>query len=328
MMEAPFVFAGKDSMRRSFVRTLACIVPALALSLPASAQLFRAYVASYGKDENPCTVGEPCRLLPAAIAAIQDGGEIWMLDSANYNQGTVHITKSVSILAIPGQVGSIVPVNNAPAIIVDPGMSVTLRNVSIATNAGNPGTDGIDVTTGALTVIDSFFHVKTAAQANWAINVHGNATVSVRNSRFVDSDNGVLVEGGANADVSGSTFDGIAGTGVASVSNVAGTTTSVNVDGCAFFHATTGALADGTVPNKLYLHISRSTFRMNGVGISSDAHTLNLETVVSVSNSEVVGSSSYGFYHAGFSSFYTYGNNVVRDNGTDTSGTITTISTT
>ena len=61
----------------------------------AQAQLFRAYLAADGLDSNPCTLPAPCRLLPAALAAVADGGEIWLLDSANYNTGTVSIAKSV-----------------------------------------------------------------------------------------------------------------------------------------------------------------------------------------------------------------------------------------
>jgi hypothetical protein len=46
--------------------------------------------------------------MPAALAAVADGGQIWMLDSANYNTSPVVIAKSVSILAVPGAVGSLV----------------------------------------------------------------------------------------------------------------------------------------------------------------------------------------------------------------------------
>ena len=49
----------------------------------AHAQSFRTYLASYGSDTNPCSVTAPCRLLPAALNAVADGGDIWMLDSAN-----------------------------------------------------------------------------------------------------------------------------------------------------------------------------------------------------------------------------------------------------
>ena len=77
------------------------------ISASAEAQLFRAYLASDGNDTNPCTLPQPCRL-PAALAAVENGGEIWMLDSANYNTGPVNVAKSVTILAIPGAVGSVV----------------------------------------------------------------------------------------------------------------------------------------------------------------------------------------------------------------------------
>ncbi len=74
--------------------------------------LFRAYLSQNGSDTNPCTLPAPCRLLPAALAAVKDGGEIWMLDSANFNVGVVDIAKSVTILAVPGALGSVVA-NNA-----------------------------------------------------------------------------------------------------------------------------------------------------------------------------------------------------------------------
>src|SRR4051794_14557867 len=70
--------------------------------------IFRAYLSVNGNDMNACTLPAPCRLLPAALAAVDAGGEIWMLDSANFNTSLVSVTKSVTILAIPGQLGSLV----------------------------------------------------------------------------------------------------------------------------------------------------------------------------------------------------------------------------
>src|SRR5258706_8578213 len=97
-----------------------------------SAGLFRAYLASSGSDANPCTLPQPCRLLPAALAAVADGGEIWMLDSANFNTGVVNIAKSVTILAIPGALGSVVSTDAHHAIYIDAANAkVTLRNLLI-----------------------------------------------------------------------------------------------------------------------------------------------------------------------------------------------------
>jgi hypothetical protein len=94
-----------------------------------------------GSDANPCTVQAPGRLLPAALAAIKDGGETWMLDSANFNTGPVNITKSVSILAIPGAVGSMVGSGGDAIVIESAGVKVSLRNLkSLNFSAGQFGT--------------------------------------------------------------------------------------------------------------------------------------------------------------------------------------------
>jgi hypothetical protein len=121
----------------------------LFLASAAHAQLFRTYLASDGNDANPCTLAQPCRLLPAALAALASGGEIWMLDSANYNTTTVDVTKSVTILAVPGALGSVVT-NNATAISISTaGVRVALRNLVFARVAGTSGADGLNVGSGA-----------------------------------------------------------------------------------------------------------------------------------------------------------------------------------
>ena len=100
----------------TLLRATFALAVSLLLSTTANAQIFRAYVASTGNDANPCTLPSPCRLLPAALAASADGGEIWMLDSANYNTTTVTIGKSVSILAVPGAVGSVLAIGGPPSV--------------------------------------------------------------------------------------------------------------------------------------------------------------------------------------------------------------------
>jgi hypothetical protein len=102
------------------------------LYAPAQAQLFRAYLSSTGNDANPCNLPQPCRLLPAALTAVASGGEIWMLDSANYNGAQVEVTKTVTILAIPGALGSVVATGGGNGLNINtPGVKVTLRNLVI-----------------------------------------------------------------------------------------------------------------------------------------------------------------------------------------------------
>ena len=90
---------------RSLLRALGFAAALLAAGA-AHAPLFRSYLAAGGHDANPCTLPQPCRLLPAGLNAVADGGEIWMLDSANYNTVTGSVAKSVTILAVPGAVGT------------------------------------------------------------------------------------------------------------------------------------------------------------------------------------------------------------------------------
>src|SRR4051812_43278132 len=61
----------------------------------AAQPLIRTYVSGAGKDSNPCTPSSPCQTLQAALTLTLAGGEIFVLDSANY--GAVTINKAVSI---------------------------------------------------------------------------------------------------------------------------------------------------------------------------------------------------------------------------------------
>jgi hypothetical protein len=135
---------------------------------PTTRELFRTYVASDGNDANNCSLPTPCRLLPAALAAVLPGGEIWMLDSANFNSGNVLINKTVSILAIPGQIGSVVA-NNADAITVSgAGIKVVLRHLRVVNLAG-ASNNGVTFSAGSqLTIQDTEFLAIPQAAVNIA----------------------------------------------------------------------------------------------------------------------------------------------------------------
>jgi len=55
----------------------------------------RTYVSGTGNDSYPCLASWPCQTFQAALALTVAGGEIYVLDSANY--GAVTINKAVSI---------------------------------------------------------------------------------------------------------------------------------------------------------------------------------------------------------------------------------------
>jgi hypothetical protein len=73
------------------------------LSATAHAQLFRAYLAPSGVDSNPCTLAAPCRLLPAALAAVAAEARSGCSTRPTTNTAPVAIAKSVTILAVPAR---------------------------------------------------------------------------------------------------------------------------------------------------------------------------------------------------------------------------------
>jgi hypothetical protein len=176
---------------RTAAHSCALLAAALLTSLAAHGQLFRAYVSSAGNDANTCSLPAPCRLLPAALAAVGDGGEIWMLDSANYNTSTVTVTKSVSILAVPGVVGSVVATGGGSAISVNaPGKTVSLRNLVVV--ALGAGTVGVDFAAGTmLNVNDCQISGMSAAGIN--ANASNSSALNVRDTIVRDSTNNINI---------------------------------------------------------------------------------------------------------------------------------------
>jgi hypothetical protein len=107
----------------------------------------RHFVSTYGNDGANCTLAQPCRSFSAAIAVVDAGGEVIVLDSGGY--GPVTIDKIVSISAPPGVYAGISVLASTPAItgiVVNPGGpgAVTLRGLSLV-NLSGEGAVGIDV---------------------------------------------------------------------------------------------------------------------------------------------------------------------------------------
>jgi len=299
----------------------------LALAQPAAAQSFRTYLASYGNDANAgCTLQSPCRLLPAAIQAVATGGEIWILDSANFNQGTVTIAKPVSILVVPGKIGSIVAVAGQPAISITSNVTVGLRNVVIAGNASNPGTHGIVVSSGAaanlLSVEDSLF----VNLQGHAIYVHDTASrVSVKNSVFRNNTGyGVLATNGPTVEVTDCRLFGNQTGGVAATSSNVATPSVVNLTDSTVANggsspAVTASVTSGGIAKAM---VVRTTINDTGSALVATG-TGALVAVVdsSVSNNDK------GFNVSSGGVVKSLGNNYIGDNRTADVGALVTTAT-
>jgi hypothetical protein len=293
---------------------------ALFAALLASTQLqaqglFRAYLASSGNDANPCSVAAPCRLLPRALTVVADGGEIWMLDSANYNTATVLVAKSVTILAVPGAVGSVVA-NGGDAILIDgAGAQVTLRNLVLRALAG--GNSGVVLATGDRVTVDGC--LISGLASGTGISVTNNARLRVIDSVVRDNAIGISIDGGATADVTGTKIAGNSGYGL--YVNALGGTTQAMVSDSVLAQNLHGAYATSNGGNAR-LHLTRVTSSKNTAnGVYSES--LSGTTVVSVGGSKVTGNAS-GLVQSGAGAILrTLGDNHVADNSVDVAGTLT-----
>ena len=129
------------------IKTLTCAVFILALSSLAQAQATRTWVSGVGADDNPCSRTAPCKTFAGAISKTADGGEIDALDSGGF--GAVTITKSLTIDGT-GTIASIlnagtngVNVNDVLAASGPGTKVVVLRNITI--QGAGTGIVGINI---------------------------------------------------------------------------------------------------------------------------------------------------------------------------------------
>jgi hypothetical protein len=310
---------------RSALRCTLAFFAALLLSVSANAQLFRAYLAPTGLDTNPCTLPAPCRLLPAALAAVADGGEIWVLDSANYNTAPVTIGKSVSILAVPGAVASVLSIGGPAINITAAGLKVALRNLVIVALAGGGGSHGVAMTgASSLTIEDSLL----ANLPSNGVYVIGTGTLKITNTTLRNNGSyAVWAVNGANVSVSGTKMLGNTNGGVLAQSTTATTTTAVvsdsiisgGIDGVFAYTSIPGAIAQ--------VLVTRCTIESVTFGLDSSTSFAGFgSALVAVSNSMIT-KNSYGWAQTNAGSVIkSLGNNHIQDNTNAPLGVLTPVS--
>ena len=300
----------------------------LALASTANAELFRAYLASDGNDANPCTLPQPCRLLPAALAAIQNDGEVWLLDSANYSSGPVTIGKAATILAVAGASASF-----KDGLEISTDEVVTLRNLTFGS-----GSTAIMVTRATQVNVDDCrfwyrLHGITVAP--------GNTYVRVTNSTFeYNFDGAIVADPGTTVSLSNSHITG--GMGIRVFGGGAGAVRTVlQVTRSTITKVSAGILLNGNAGTTLaFVHDSE----ISGTGGLRASNSWPADvagpTVITVSGS-MLSNNSPAVYAGGFGArvvlngntisgnvvgyeiavagtIESAGNNVIRDNGSNT----------
>jgi hypothetical protein len=295
------------SVHTRFIFKLLAVAACATAAYPVTAQAVdnTRYISITGNNANACTLAAPCRTLQRGINATPQGGELRLLDSANYG-GNVTVNRSMTISGN----GHTLYLNGS-LTIHQGGAVVALRGLTLnGQGTVEHGINIIDAATvriercvihgftgqGILSigpdvevfVIDSISHANGGSGFN-LFNDTGAQRVTIDNSRFENNGaNGVIIQSGRatirRAAASGKAGDGI----VAHISPVLGAVrdTTVAYNGNDGFTArglmtVDSSLAYGNVrglsvsnlPGSL-ARISNSTFIHNGTGLSNSGGTL------------------------------------------------------
>jgi hypothetical protein len=268
---------------------------------PPLTPLARTYVSGTGNDTNPCTAAAPCATFQAALALTLAGGEIFVLNSADY--GPLTINKAVTITS-EGAVGGILAASGA-AITVSAGASdvVSLRGLGL--DGANTGTVGIQFNSGKSLIVQKTF-VRNFKTSGISFAPNAAATLFVSDTSLTNNaTNGVFVSGGSAA-VNGALTRVIAsGNGVGVLASGSGV--SLAVTDSVANNNTYGIGASSSA-----VMVRNSTTSANTVGINADQSG----AIVRVGQSTITANGT-GWQATNSGQVQSYGNNNVGGNGTD-----------
>jgi parallel beta helix pectate lyase-like protein len=264
----------ESSIMKKLILTLSSAFVMFGLAFPAAAAP-RVFVSGFGSNTHAGTLASPVRQIQKAMTLVDSGGEIIILDSANYNPVTIN--KPVTIVATGVQAE--IEVISGDGITVTAGASdvVILRGLTIH---GLGGAKGLNFTAGAALhvescVISGFGSTGILATASGQLfvkdtisreNFFGlNSTagnLSIDHARLEgNSSVGLFVQGGK-----ASIRDSVAsGNGNGIVAQNSGT--QVNVESCLVAN-NFGGIASTTSAT---VRVSNSTVTNNNTGLVNNA---------------------------------------------------------
>jgi hypothetical protein len=226
-------------------RTIIVMATALALAavlaaVPAQAQENRTFVSAAGSDTNSCiSAAAPCRHFAAAYAATPAGGEIDVLDPANY--GSLTITGPISIQGNGWAASSPASGKAVFTINAQTNDEINIRGV-VLDGIATPGSIGIQFNSGgSLNVQNSV--IRNFDSVGIAFVPNGSSALFVSNTLISDfaiaNGTGINIapsSGSVTAVISRVDIQRVGGTGV----NAAGANTTVTVKGSTIVGNTVG----------------------------------------------------------------------------------------
>ena len=292
------------------------------LAAPAQA-VQRAYVSMNGNDANTatsCQTSAPCRWFATALTVVDPNGEVVAMDSGAY--GGVVLTQSVSLSAAPGAYAGISVFSSAGVTINTAGINVVLRGLTIN---GMGGSTGVSITNAASVSIENCVIANFSSSGGAGILVNGTVPVRIVDSVLRNNYDGLVLQGGATADIVRTTFLGNSDVGLYALGNTAGTTTTLVVADTLVTGSTYGLRAEaGQASATVRAEVTESTLSNSAYGAAALASAGNV--LLTITDTLVTGNGT-GLYQSGAGAILnTLRNNTVTGNTQDTSGTITPFS--
>ncbi len=300
---------------------------------PASAQATRTWISGDGDDLNPCSRTAPCKTFQGAISKTAAGGEINCLDPGGF--GGVTITKSISLICDNTQSGILVAATNA-IIVNGAGVVVQISGLDFE-GLGQTGSPGIN----AVTFLNGSVLIVRNSKMRGFRNGYGVSFTPQSNARlFVD--NVIISESGIASNPA---------TGGILVSPASGSTARATITNTQVLDTLNVGLrvdtAAGGVSTAAYATVKNSVFTNDGVGIlvkapvgAGPAHLLLSNSVVSDNSFGIIanGASTVGrvggttisgndtaLTTLSGASLYSYGDNLLDDNTTNSPFTLPAI---
>jgi hypothetical protein len=290
---------------------LACSLSAA----PAQAGPNRTFVSGTGTDSGTCSRTAPCKTFDFALTQTAAGGEIDVLDPADY--GPVTIPMAISIVNDGvGTAGITAGSGNAITIKAGATDSVHLRGLTI--EGLGTGTNGIKFNTGGNLAIENCV---IRNFANVGLNITASTSSSFSVSNTIASNNtsiGIAVQPKGSAVVSGVLSNVTANNNVSGIL-VAGSGLALNV-----------TIANSDASNNSSLGVGASTAAtavlLNNVVASNNNTGIAASTssTVRVGQSVVTGNVT-GVFTTGGGVLDSYGDNDINGNTTDNTAVLTPI---
>jgi hypothetical protein len=269
----------------------------------------RTFVASNGTNNATCGRTTPCDTFQHALTATNAGGEIDVLDSADY--GPVTIAQSVSIVA-QGVVAGIQATSGAAIFVGGSTVVVVLRGLTLD-GLGSSGSGGIVFHSdgGELHIEDCT--INGFGFAGIVVNATGSNKAFIKDTIVRNNTAGILFITSTGAAVTAS-LDNVRVENNSDVGVVDNPNATVSVRSSVAAGNGTGFAAAGT---PVVMNLESSIASGNGTGIlSGENSTINMSNVTVVDNTTGLSAPSGGH-------IVSFGNNKVTDNTTNGSPTKT-----